>query len=53
MKELPFCQTWYIKGQGFEPRGGACPYDTLLSIPLPSGYIPSFAFHLVKISKVI
>ena len=30
-----FSQKWYIRGEGFGPRGGASPYKTLLSSPPP------------------
>ena len=31
--EYLFCEKWYIKGEGVEPRGGASPYQTFLSSP--------------------
>ena len=34
-KDYVFYQKWYIKGQGFGPRGGASPSKTLLSAPHP------------------
>ena len=32
-----FSQKWHINGSGVGPPGGASPYETLLSTPLPFG----------------
>ena len=37
-----FCQIWYIKEYGVGPRGGASPYETLLSTPRDTSLFPLF-----------
>ena len=51
-----FYQKWYIKGKGFGPRGGASPYNTLLSTPPPpgeTGYLSKETLHVVNIHSII
>ena len=36
-KEYHFDEDKCMKGLGFEPRGGASPYESLMSAPLPVG----------------
>ena len=57
-----FCQTWYIKGKGVGPRGGASPFKILVSSPALVGVVGSvnqysedegtaFALHMARPSR--